>query len=225
MRLRGRLQGNKVVPYFLARRNHRQGKRASRARPALRRRRRRTLLPAGAGLRARAAARRQHGAPRLRRPERPSLSVDRPRAGRPRRDDTRPGLDGLDQGVGAGQSGAPRRVAERQPELRLLSRRTRPEQPRRRPERRPRRAADAERSIAVDPRHVPLGAPVFLATTRPDSTFRCVAWCWRRIPAARFVASCAPIFLGFRQRGRQPGRANETAGTDVGASAAGAAPK
>ena len=28
----------------------------------------------------------------------------------------------------------------------------------------------AERSIAVDPRHVPLGAPVFLATTQPNST-------------------------------------------------------
>ena len=27
----------------------------------------------------------------------------------------------------------------------------------------------AERSIAVDPRHVPLGAPIFLATTRPNS--------------------------------------------------------
>jgi membrane-bound lytic murein transglycosylase A len=27
----------------------------------------------------------------------------------------------------------------------------------------------AERSIAVDPRSVPLGAPVFLATTRPNS--------------------------------------------------------
>ena len=27
----------------------------------------------------------------------------------------------------------------------------------------------AERSIAVDPRHVPLGVPVFLATTRPNS--------------------------------------------------------
>jgi len=27
----------------------------------------------------------------------------------------------------------------------------------------------AERSIAVDPRHIPLGAPVFLATTRPNS--------------------------------------------------------
>src|SRR5690606_32775832 len=26
-----------------------------------------------------------------------------------------------------------------------------------------------ERSIAIDPRHVPLGAPVFLATTRPNS--------------------------------------------------------
>ena len=28
----------------------------------------------------------------------------------------------------------------------------------------------AERSIAVDPRHVPLGAPVFLSTTQPNST-------------------------------------------------------
>ena len=26
-----------------------------------------------------------------------------------------------------------------------------------------------ERSLAVDPRHVPLGAPIWLATTRPNS--------------------------------------------------------
>ena len=31
-------------------------------------------------------------------------------------------------------------------------------------------ALTAERSIAVDPRHIPLGAPVFLATTWPNST-------------------------------------------------------
>ncbi len=31
-------------------------------------------------------------------------------------------------------------------------------------------ALTPERSIAVDPRHIPLGAPVFLATTWPDST-------------------------------------------------------
>ena len=28
----------------------------------------------------------------------------------------------------------------------------------------------AERSIAIDPRSIPLGAPVFLATTRPNSS-------------------------------------------------------
>lgn len=31
-------------------------------------------------------------------------------------------------------------------------------------------ALTPERSIAVDPRHIPLGAPVFLATTWPNST-------------------------------------------------------
>ena len=31
-------------------------------------------------------------------------------------------------------------------------------------------ALTPERSIAVDPRYIPLGAPVFLATTRPGST-------------------------------------------------------
>ena len=28
----------------------------------------------------------------------------------------------------------------------------------------------AERSVAVDPRHIPLGAPIFLATTYPNSS-------------------------------------------------------
>lgn len=41
-------------------------------------------------------------------------------------------------------------------------------------------ALTAERSIAVDPRHVPLGAPVFLATTYPDSPTP-----WRRLVLAQ----------------------------------------
>jgi membrane-bound lytic murein transglycosylase A len=63
------------------------------------------------------------------------------------------------------------RVAERQPELRLLSRGSRSGRPTVRPERRPWRPAERRSAASPSiPRHVPLGAPVFLATTQPDST-------------------------------------------------------
>jgi len=66
----------------------------------------------------------------------------------------------------------------------------------------------AERSIAVDPRHVTLGAPVFLATTQPDS-----AQPWRRLVMAQDTGGAirgvvrADLFWGFgAAAGNQAGR-------------------
>ncbi|QKS28572.1 murein transglycosylase A [Accumulibacter sp.] len=65
-----------------------------------------------------------------------------------------------------------------------------------------------ERSIAVDPRHVALGAPVFLATTLPDS-----AQPWRRLVMAQDTGGAirgvvrADLFWGFgAAAGNQAGR-------------------
>ncbi|HCV12337.1 MAG TPA: murein transglycosylase [Candidatus Accumulibacter sp.] len=65
-----------------------------------------------------------------------------------------------------------------------------------------------ERSIAVDPRHVTLGAPVFLATTLPDS-----AQPWRRLVMAQDTGGAirgvvrADLFWGFgAAAGNQAGR-------------------
>jgi len=66
----------------------------------------------------------------------------------------------------------------------------------------------AERSIAVDPRSVPLGAPVFLATTRPGSTRPL-----NRLVLAQDTGSAikgavrADFFWGFgKEAGEQAGR-------------------
>ena len=96
------------------------------------------------------------------------------RADRARRAHARARVDAGDQGVGAAQPGQARSAARREPELRVLPRGAAAAP------RDARRAIDgplgslgvpllAERTIAVDPRVVPLGAPVFLATTWPLS--------------------------------------------------------
>ena len=66
----------------------------------------------------------------------------------------------------------------------------------------------AERSIAIDPRSVPLGAPVFLATTRPNSTRPL-----NRLVMAQDTGSAikgavrADFFWGFgKEAGEQAGR-------------------
>jgi len=65
-----------------------------------------------------------------------------------------------------------------------------------------------ERSIAVDPRHVPLGAPVFLSTSLPASTTPL-----RRLVLAQDTGGAirgvvrADLFWGFgAQAGMQAGR-------------------
>ena len=70
----------------------------------------------------------------------------------------------------------------------------------------------AERSIAVDPRSVPLGAPVFLATTRPNSSRPL-----NRLVMAQDTGSAikgavrADFFWGFgKEAGEQAGRMKQT---------------
>jgi membrane-bound lytic murein transglycosylase A len=70
----------------------------------------------------------------------------------------------------------------------------------------------AERSIAVDPRSVPLGAPVFLATTRPNS-----ARPLNRLVLAQDTGGAikgavrADFFWGFgKEAGEQAGRMKQT---------------
>lgn len=65
-----------------------------------------------------------------------------------------------------------------------------------------------ERSVAVDTRYVPLGAPVFLSTRQPDSTIP-----WRRLVLAQDTGSAirgvvrADLFWGFgNAAGQQAGR-------------------
>ena len=70
----------------------------------------------------------------------------------------------------------------------------------------------AERSIAVDPRSVPLGAPVFLATTRPNSTQS-----MNRLVLAQDTGGAikgavrADFFWGFgKEAGEQAGRMKQS---------------
>ena len=70
----------------------------------------------------------------------------------------------------------------------------------------------AGRSIAVDPRSVPLGAPVFLATTRPNSTKPL-----NRLMLAQDTGSAitgavrADFFWGFgKEAGEQAGRMKQS---------------
>ena len=54
----------------------------------------------------------------------------------------------------------------------------------------------AGRSMAVDPRATPLGAPVFIDGQQPAARDRCGAWCLPRTPAARSAAACAATSSG-----------------------------
>ena len=82
----------------------------------------RGVLPADPGFGAHRADRRQRDARGLRRPERPSVPLHRPRADRPRRTHARAGVDAGHPGVGPAQSGQAARAAGREPELRVLPR-------------------------------------------------------------------------------------------------------
>ena len=82
-----------------------------------------------------------------------------------------------------------------------------------------------ERTIAVDPRSIPLGAPVFLATTWPLSTRPlCAADAGaghRRRDSRR---GARRLLLGLRRRRRTAGREDETGRADVAAVAQGRGP-
>ena len=110
------------------------------------------------------------------RSERASVPLDRPAPGRARRAAAGKGVDAGHQGLGPPQSRQALCAARRESELRLL-----PRSPRRCSRARPEAEIDGpigtlgvpllrERTLAVDPRSIPLGAPVFLATTQPLST-------------------------------------------------------
>ena len=155
-------------------------------------------------VRARPPGRRQHGAPELRRPERPSLSVDRQgRAGRARRTEAGRGVDAGHPGLGAANparlesllNSQPSYVFFREGRTAMAGRSARSACP------------DAERSIAIDPRSVPLGArsswrppgPTQRAAEPPDV--------WRRIPAARSRERVRADFSGASasEAGNRPG--------------------
>ncbi len=74
----------------------------------------------------------------------------------------------------------------------------------------------AGRSLAVDPQFVPLGAPVFLATTQPNSDVPL-----RRLVMAQDTGGAirginrGDLFWGDRSGRRRIGRTDETAGPDV----------
>ena len=122
MRLRGRLDGRRIVPYY-DRAEIEAGPRAAGG-PGNRvgGRSGRALLPADPGLGAHRARHRRDDARGLCRAERPSLPLDRPAAGRARRAAAREGLDAGHQGVGARQPGQADRAAQPERELRVLPR-------------------------------------------------------------------------------------------------------
>jgi len=212
-RLRGRVEGRRVVPYW-PRADIANG-RAPGRRPGagVRRGPGRGVLPGDPGLGSHPAPGRQRDAPGYAdqngQPyrsigrvliERGELTLEaRVDAGH-----SRLGAAGIRQAAGA---------ARREPELRVLPRGAAPgaRNPRGRDRRaagHARRAAARGRAIAVDTRSVPLGAPVFLATTWPLS----------RTPLQRLVlaqdtggairgAVRADFFWGFGDdAGRQAGR-------------------
>ena len=174
-RVRGRVEGKRVVPYW-PRADIERGKAplAGKALAYVARADRR-VLPADPGLRADQAGRRHGDARRLRRPERPPVPLDRARADRARRVDARPRVEAVDRGVG------PRAIPTSSPRCSTRTRATCSfaKWRRRRRDRSTRRSTGrigalgvpllARRTIAVDPRLIPLGAPVFLATTMPLS--------------------------------------------------------
>jgi hypothetical protein len=102
LRLRGRLEGRKLVPYY-SRAEWARRKASAHQRPCSGSTTRSISSSCRSRARARSACRRQPRAPELRRPERPPLPLDRPLAGGSGRDESRAGLDAGHQGLGQGQ--------------------------------------------------------------------------------------------------------------------------
>ena len=121
LRLRGRLEGNRLVPYW-TRAEIESATPVPRAGAGVGRGSGRTVLSADPGLGPDRTRLGRAPAPGLRRPERPSLPLDGPLSRRARRDDARAGLDAGHQGLGRRQSAQAARGAGCQSELRLLPR-------------------------------------------------------------------------------------------------------
>ena len=194
----------------------------------LRRRSGRGVLPADPGLGPRRARRRQRDARRLRRPERPSVPLDRPRADRARRAAARAGVDAGHPRVGRRNPDKLPALLDENPSYVFFREVPPPAPGHARGARSTGRSARSacrcsrERTIAVDPRAIPLGAPVFLATTQPLSTRPLAApdagaGHRRRDPRRR----ARRLLLGLRRRGRAQAGPDAAGRADVAAVAEG----
>src|SRR5690606_21163244 len=112
----------KAGSLLFARRNRKSRFDLRRPRDRLGRRPGGALLPSDSGLGASAAGNRRAYPRRVRGPERPPLSLARTLARRSRRADARRSLYAGHQGMGSRQSAEASGSAEREPELRVLSR-------------------------------------------------------------------------------------------------------
>jgi hypothetical protein len=151
----------------------------------------RGVLPRGAGLGPRAAGRRRHGAHRLRRPERPSVQGDRPLADRA--GELAPG-EATAQGIKAWIAAHPERRQELlnvNPSYIFFREERLPD-----PNVGPKGALGVPltptRSVAVDPAFVPLGAPLFLATTEPAGDVPLQRLIMAQDTGGAIAAPCAP---------------------------------
>ena len=164
---------------------------------------------------------RRDRARRLRRPERPSVQVDRPLAGRAGRTDAGPGLGAGHQGLDRRASGAPPGTAQRQSRAMCSSRKSACPIPRVGPKGALGVPLTPERSVAIDPTFLPLGAPLFLSTTAAGQRRAAAApgdgAGHRRRDQGRRARR---LLLRLRRRGGRQRRAHEAARPAVGAAAA-----
>ena len=167
---------------------------ARRPRNRVDRQRARRVPARGAGLGPRSANDRRDDPPAVRRSERPSVPLDRQISRRPGRHAARTGEHARDPRLARGESAAPARSARQQSERGVL-----PRSAARRCRRSDRKASlgvplTAGRSIAIDAKFLPLGAPMFLSTSGAGHGPAACSVSWsRRIRAARSPARCAPI--------------------------------
>ena len=182
----------------------------------------RRVLPADPGLGTRRARRGRHHARRLRRSERPAVPLGCARADRSRRADARRGVDAGHPRMGPTSPGALPELLDENPSY-VFFREVPPPSP---------GSLEAQidgpigslgvplladRTIAVDPRAIPLGAPVFLATTEPLSDTPLAApghGAGHRRRDSR--ADSRRFLLGLRRRCRPAGGPDAPAGRACG---------
>ena len=201
--VRGRVEGRRVVPYWTARRHRARRAPVAGKELAWVDESGRGVLPRDPGLGPRRAGRRQRDARRLRRPERPPLPLDRPRADRPRRAHAGTRVDAGHPRLGRGATRTSCRRCSTRTRATCSSAKSPPPAP---------GSLEAaidgpigtlgvpllrERTIAVDTRVDPAGRAGVPRDHLPAVDHgRCSASCWRRTPAARSAAPCAPTSSG-----------------------------